>query len=159
MAGLMNGLITYYAQRAFMLSKNTGVLALTLVPPVIVNFTLNLLLIPKHGLMGAVWATLWAYGLGLIIAFIVARRYFPLPIPLKALALCSFACAVMAGAVLALPDMSALPVLAVLLIKAGVGACSYSLVVFATNAANCRDLVIDLKAKFKNRNHGETAEA
>jgi len=159
MAGLMNGLITYYGQRAFMLSKNTGILALTLVPPVIVNLTLNFLLIPKYGIMGAVWATLWAYGLGLIITFIVARRYFPLPIPLKALGLCGFACAVMAGTVLSLPDMSALPVIVDLLVKAVAGAASYSLVVFATNAANCRDLVIDLKAKFKNRNSGEAVEA
>ena len=99
----MNGFITYYAQRAFMLSRKTGTLAATMVLPVLINVGLNIWLIPIHGLMGAVWATLVAYGVGLVLSLVVARRSFPIPLPLKALVQCTFASLVMAGVVLALP--------------------------------------------------------
>lgn len=159
-AGVMNGFISYYAQRAFMLSKNTGVLAVTMIVPVIVNVALNLYLIPLHGLMGAVWATMAAYGVGLILSLYIAKRYFPLPLPLKALAQCTFASAVMAGVVLALPaSVDAWPDLAELMCKAIVGAIAYGIVAFAINASNCRDLVKDLIAKIKSRSPAITAEA
>ena len=158
-AGVMNGFISYYAQRAFMLSKNTGVLALTMTVPVLLNIGLNIYLIPTYGLKGAIWATVASYGLGLVMSIIVARRYFPLPLPFKALVQTGFACAVMAGIVLALPDsLKALPDIAELLIKAGVGAAVYGFVVFAINAADCRVLIKDVLAKLKNHNSGETAE-
>jgi len=157
---VMNGFITFYAQRAFMLSKRTGVLALTMVLPVLINIGLNLIWIPAYGLMGAVWATLVAYMIGLVISFAVARRYFPLPLPVKTLAQTTFACAVMAGAVLALPaNLSTLPDLAELLIKAGVGACVYGLVAFALNIANCRALIKDMIAKIKDKKSPKKAGA
>ena len=156
----MNGFISYYAQRAFMLSKNTGVLALTMIAPVLLNVGLNIYLIPLHGLKGAIWATVASYGLGLVLSLIVARRYFPLPLPLKALLQTGFASAVMAGVVLSLPaSINALPDPAELLIKAGVGVAVYGFVAFAINAANCRELIKDLLAKIKSRRSGETVEA
>ncbi len=148
--GVMNGFISYYAQRAFMLAKNTGILAIIMVFPVLINIGLNIWLIPLYGLQGAVWATLAAYAIGLVLSLAVARRYFPLPLPLKAFAQTSFACLVMSGCVLALPaSLENLPDIIELLIKTGVGACVYGLVVFAMNAANCRDLVQDGLQKFK----------
>ncbi len=159
-AGVMNGFITYYAQRAFILSKNTGVLAMTMVAPVLINVGLNLYMIPLYGLKGAVWATLAAYGTGLILSLIVARRYFPLPLPLKALGQCTFACLVMTGIVLALPSsLNTLPDIAELLIKASVGAAVYAFVAFAINASNCRDLIKDLIANLKDRSQASQVEA
>ncbi len=159
-AGVMNGFITYYAQRAFMLSRKTGTLAATMVLPVLLNIGLNIWLIPIHGLMGAVWATLMAYGVGLVLTLVVARRSFPLPLPLKALVQCTFACLVMAGAVLALPSaVDTLPDFAELLVKAGVGAVVYGFVAFAVNAANCREIVIDFWGKAKARLKTSKVEA
>lgn len=155
-AGVMNGFISYYAQRAFMLSKNTGILAFTMIIPVLINIGLNLYLIPIHGLKGAVWATIAAYGVGLVLSLAVARRYFPLPLPFKALAQTSLACVAMAAGVLALPDqIDALPDLLHLLIKAGVGACIYGLVCYAINAANCRDLIHDLVGKLRDKKNAQ----
>lgn len=159
-AGVMNGFISYYTQRAFMLSKNTGILAFTMIVPVIVNIGLNLYLIPRHGLIGAVWATMAAYGVGLILSFVIARRYFPLPLPFKALLQCGFASAVMAGIVIALPaQIDAWPDLAELLCKAGVGAIVYGFVAFAINAADCRDLVKGFIGKLKSRNTKNAAKS
>ena len=151
-AGVMNGFITYYAQRAFMLSRKTGQLAATMVLPVLINIGLNIWLIPIHGLKGAVWATLVAYGVGLVLSFVVARRSFPLPLPFKALLQCTFASLVMAGTVLALPDsINEWPDLAELMVKAGVGATVYAIVAFGINAAHCRNIVQDFLDKVKNR--------
>ena len=157
--GVMNGFIAYYAQRAFMLSRKTGLLAMTMIPPVIINVILNIWLIPIYGLNGAVWSTLIAYGIGLVLSFAVARRSFPLPLPFKAFAQTAFACVVMAGAVLALPNfVDQLPDVLELLVKAGVGAAVYGLVVFALNTANCRTLLKDLRDKIKTRTHTPRVE-
>lgn len=147
-AGVLNGFISYYTQRAFMLSNNTFVLVLTLIPPVILNVVLNLLLIPAYGLAGAIGATLAAYGFGIVISFGVARRYFPLPIPFRALAECAFACAVMAICVQALP-VSHWPDFPHLLAKAVVGAAIYGAIAYFINAANCRTLIAELQIKLK----------
>ena len=159
-AGVMNGFITYYAQRAFMLSRKTGTLAATMVLPVLINVALNIWLIPIHGLMGAVWATLVAYSVGLVLTMVVARRSFPIPLPLKALVQCTFASLVMAGVVLALPArIDAWPDIAELLFKAGLGAGVYAAVAFIINAANCRKIVTDFLGKIKSRMRASTAEA
>ncbi len=159
-AGVMNGFITYYAQRAFMLSRKTGTLAATMVLPVLINVGLNIWLIPIHGLMGAVWATLVAYGVGLVLSLVIARRSFPIPLPIKALMQCIFASLVMAGIVNALPaSMDAWPDLAELLLKAGVGAVTYAIVAFAINAANCRKIVTGFLDKIKGRAQTSTSEA
>jgi O-antigen/teichoic acid export membrane protein len=84
LAGLINGFMTYYVHRAFMLSGQTQKYVWALVVPVILNLGLNLVLIPKYGLMGAVWATILSYALAIIIATILARRDYPLPIPVRA---------------------------------------------------------------------------
>lgn len=159
-AGVMNGFITYYAQRAFMLSRKTGTLAATMVLPVLINVGLNIWLIPIHGLKGAVWATLIAYGVGLVLTLAVARRSFPLPMPFKALAQCTFASLVMAGVVLALPEtIDEWPDFAELMAKASVGIVVYAIVAFGINAANCRKIITDVLDKIKTRVKATPQEA
>lgn len=148
-AGVMNGFITFYAQRGFVLARKTGALALTMIIPVILNFTLNWFLIPVHGLKGAVWATLIAYGLGLVASIIIARRYFPLPLPWMALFKTSIACGVMAVVVSAINTPETMPDVIELLIKAVIGASVYGLVAFVTNAANCRELIKGVLSQVK----------
>ena len=143
-AAVLNGLINFYAQRAFMLSGRTGMFVWALIPPVLLNIGLNIWLIPKFGLLGAVYATITSYALGFVLAIIVGRRYYPLPVPVRALLEISVACLLMAGVVMALPNLDGLNPFIALLIKVGVGAVIYGLVSFATNAANSRQLVIKL---------------
>lgn len=148
-AGVFNGLINFYAQRAFMLSGRTAMFVACMIPPVILNITLNLFWIPAYGLMGAVYATLISYIVGFLIAVFVGRRYYPLPLPLKASVQILVACSVMAGGVWLLPLSDTLPDFVRLLIKAGVGAGLYCAVSLAINAANCRDLLLTLSTKFR----------
>ena len=146
-AGVLNGLISYYAQRAFMLSGKTSMFMWAMVPPVVINIGLNLWLIPIHGLMGAVYATVISYGLGFVLAIIVGRRFYPLPIPVRATLEIGFACICMAAAVLALPDTSKLPDFVALIIKAGIGATVYGIVCMVINAANSRTFLKGLVNK------------
>ena len=148
-AGVMNGMISYYAQRAFMLSGKTQMFVWTMVPPVVLNIGLNLWLIPQYGLMGAVWSTVIAYALGLFLALLVGRRYFPIPIPVKAFVQISFACLVMAGVVEAVPISSAIPDFVEIFIKAVVGVSVYGLLCFSTNTAGCRSIIKNLAGKFR----------
>ena len=146
-AGVLNGMISYYAQRAFMLSGKTQMFVWAMVPPVALNIALNFLWIPQYGLMGAVYATLAAYGLGLVIAIAVGRRYYPLPLPIKAFIQISFACLIMAGVVTGVPIPNGTPDFIEILIKAGVGVPIYTFLCFGTNTANCREIIKNLYYK------------
>ena len=146
-AGLINGFMTYYVHRAFMLSGKTHKFVWALVLPVIVNLGLNVILIPKMGLMGAVWATIASYLLAIILATILARQDFPLPLPVRAAAEISVCSAAMAGAVMLLPLDGFIPGFLTLTIKAGVGITVYLIACWIINAADCRHVIKDIREK------------
>lgn len=148
-AGVFNGLITYYAQRAFMLSGRTGMFVWCMIVPVIINIALNFVWIPKFGLMGAVYATLLSYILGFLISVWVGRKYYPLPLPVKASLQIILSCAVMAAFVHMTPVPDAWPDVIKLLIKAFIGGMLYLAISFMTNAADCRGLMFDIAGKIK----------
>jgi len=154
-AGVMNGMISYYAQRAFMLSGKTQMFVWAMVPPVLLNIGMNLILIPKFGLMGAVWATLAAYALGLVAALVIGRRYFPIPIPVKAFMQISFACLVMAGVVLSIPIADNVPDFIEIVIKAAIGVSVYGLLCFSTNTAGCRKIIQNIYYKIRPQKNTE----
>jgi len=140
-AAIMNGMITYYAHRAFMLSEKTNMFVWAMVPPVILNILLNIYLIPKYQLMGAVYATFLAYLLGLVITLWLGRKYYPLPLPIKAFFQISTACLIMAAIVHSLPIPLTWPDFIKLIVKGLVGAVSYILISLMINSANCRDWI------------------
>jgi len=125
LAGLINGCMTYYVHRAFMLSGQTHKFVWALVAPVILNIGLNIALIPIYGLMGAVWATILSYSLALIIATILGRRDYPLPIPVRAAAEIICCSAIMAAAVYVLPLSGMTPGFLTLVIKGTAGVLVY----------------------------------
>lgn len=155
-AGVLNGLITYYAHRAFMLSGRTDMFVWAMVPPVILNIGLNLILIPKMQLMGAVWATVAAYALGLVISIIVGRRYYPLPLPLRAAFQVTLACAVMGFVVYYVPVPETTPDFIEIIIRAGVGVPVYVALCLLVNIADCRDLAVAFIEKIRRRQTAET---
>lgn len=157
-SGLMSGLVTYYVQRAFMLSSQTQDIVWIMVPPVILNIALNFILIPRFGLMGAVSATIAGYSLAFTLSVFAARRHYPLPLPFRAMLEIGLACGAMTAAVMALPLESFEPGAKTLLMKASVGGAVYLLTCWLINAANCRTLIIDTVEKFRHRPRIEAAE-
>ncbi len=157
-AGVVNGMISYYIQRAFMLSGNTKMLPITMIIPMVINIGLNFVLLPRFGLMGAVYATIISYAIGLVLALIVARRYFALPVPWEAFLKCSLACAVMAAVVLSINTAETLNPFFEVAIKGMAGAITYVVVCLAVNAANCRTLILEFAANYKAK-RAETLQA
>ncbi len=157
-AGVLNGMISYYAQRAFMLSGNTKMFVWAMVPPVILNIGLNIVLIPVYGLMGAVYSTFAAYAMGLIIAILIGRKYYPLPLPIKASGQIGLACLIMAGVVLSVPVSADMPDILEIMLKASVGIIVYGILSFGMNTANCRVIISELYSKICRPKFVEVAE-
>ncbi len=157
-AGLLNGFMTYYVHRAFMLSGQTHKFVWALVLPVILNLGLNLVLIPAYGLMGAVWATMLSYAVAIIIATVLARRDYPLPVPLRAAFEISACSALMATAVFNLPLDAMEPGFITLVIKGVVGVAVYLFACWILNIADCRDTILGLLSRVKTTPFPEAAE-
>ncbi len=94
---LLAGIRSYYLDLSFQLGRRTiGQLWITFTAA-IVNIILNVLWIPSLGMMGAAYATVLAYAVGLVLSWVLGRRVFTLPFPIRAalkilLATCGMAC-------------------------------------------------------------------
>lgn len=141
LGALLSGMTTYYFGQAFTLARKTKRLVAIMAFPTVANIVLNLVLIPRFGVVGAAWATTASFGLGLLAAIVVGRRVMPLPIPWEALARCGVAAGLMALAVNALPAWGG-P--GELFLKAAVGGIVYAAVALTINAGEARDLMLRL---------------
>lgn len=80
------GIKAFYFDLSFQLGQSTiGQVWVTLVGA-LVNVCLSLLLIPLYGLIGAAYATVVAYIVGLTLSIVWGRKVFPLPVPVNNLA-------------------------------------------------------------------------
>lgn len=135
LSGLLGGLTTYYFHQAFTLSRRTSLLIVAMAVPAVTNVALNLVLIPRFGLDGALWATPASFALGLFASALMGRRTLTLPIPWLTLAQAVGASAVMALAVTRIPALGGLVELG---LKAAVGALVYGLIIAAVDAGDLR---------------------
>ena len=147
-SGLLAGLTTYYFHQAFTLSQRTRLLLVAMAVPALANLILNLILIPRFGLDGALWATVASYGLGLAASIALGGRSLALPIPWRPLIQTLGATAVMALVVLQIPALGGW---SELMLKASAGALVFGTITFAldTGALRSRGLTLlrNLKAR------------
>lgn len=146
-SGWLSGVTTYYLLQAFTLARRTPLLIVSMSAPALANVALNLVLIPRLGLDGALIATTVSYGLGAVVAWALGRRACPLPIPWDVLAKAGGASLVMAACVWALPATGGL---LELVLKAGVGATVYGALVLGLDVAGLRgklSLILRRKAQ------------
>lgn len=80
-ATFFNGLAAHYFDHAFHLARKPYLLLFTQGPAALVNILLNLLWIPRFGIMGAAYATVASYVLLVILSICVGRRAFPIHFP------------------------------------------------------------------------------
>ena len=144
LSALLFGLTTYYFGQAFTLGKQTRRLLVAMAVPAGMNVVLNLILVPRFGVMGAAWATAASFGLGMITTMLIGRRVMALPIPWESLARCGVATGIMALAVSRLPAFGGL---GELMLDAGVGAIVYATAALTLNAAGVRDVALRLAAQ------------
>ncbi|MFI4935759.1 MAG: lipopolysaccharide biosynthesis protein, partial [Caulobacterales bacterium] len=119
MSALFAGLTTYYSHQAFTLGRRTTLLLLAMSVPAAANLGLCLVLIPRYGLPGALWATTASYGLGLIVSLTLGRLARPLPLPLADIAKAAAASVIMGLILIRLPAGGGVSELG---LKVGVGA-------------------------------------
>lgn len=147
-SGLLAGLTTYYFHQAFTLGRRTQALLAAMAIPAVANLVLNLILIPRFGLDGALWATVASYALGLVASMALGARVLPLPVPWTTLAQVLGATAVMAAAVATLPDLGGW---AELIVKSSVGAAVFGAIAFALDIGALRSRGLDLIRQFRAR--------
>jgi O-antigen/teichoic acid export membrane protein len=145
LSALLFGLTAYYFGQAFTLGKKTRHLLIAMAIPAGMNILLNLILVPRFGLIGAAWATAASFGLGLVATILIGRRVIVLPIPWESLARCGLATGIMALVVLRLPAIGGL---GELMLDAAVGAIVYAAAALTLNAAGVRNVAVGLLARY-----------
>ena len=134
-SGWLSGITTYYLLQAFTLARRTPLLIVSMSVPAAANVVLNLVLIPRLGLDGALWATTISYGLGALTAWVLGRRACPLPIPWDVLAKAGGASLAMGACVFLLPSPGGVLELA---LKAGIGAAVYGALALGLDIGSLR---------------------
>ena len=138
LSGLFYGLTAHYLNTAFTLGRRTFRQLVAIGVPALANLGLTLLLIPRYGLDGAMWATTASYGLGAVVSVILQHGGVRLPIPWTAIARSGLATGLMALAVSRLPASGGVGELAA---KAIVGTAVYALAALALDAGHARSHV------------------
>ena len=137
-SGLLNGLLIHYVSESFQLVRRTDQRALLMIVPVIANLILNIVLIPKVGLMGAVYATVISYGLAVLLLGAVGRRLLCLPVPMHEVFKVGFAALCMWPVIHILPDLGSW---LELFMKVILGGAVYILVAVLLDAGGARGLI------------------
>jgi O-antigen/teichoic acid export membrane protein len=135
-SGFFAGITTYYFHTAFTLARRTGLLLAAMAIPAVSNTVLCLILIPRFGLQGALWATLASYAMGAAASFGLGRRALPLPVPWDVIARVGLASAIMGLAVRAAPASGGGVI--ELATKAGVGVVVYGAVAYGLDICRAR---------------------
>lgn len=104
LAGLFSGFSLYYWSEAFQLTQRTGLRALIMLAPGVVQLAATLVLAPVHGAQGAAMAAAAGAVIGCGLLAVVGRGLIALPAPLEAVLRPLAATAVMAAGVLVLPN-------------------------------------------------------
>ena len=135
LSGLFYGVTSQYLNTAFTLGRRTGRQLLAIGAPAVLNLALTLLLIPRFGLDGAMWATTASYAFGAVASVVLQRGGVTLPIPWREVARCGLASGIMTLAIFRLPATGGVGELA---LKAGVGVFAYALAALALDAGGAR---------------------
>ncbi len=143
---LLSGLTTYYFLQAFTLARKTKLLVVAMSIPAISNIALNILLIPRYGLIGAAAASALSFALGLIGAWLIGLKAIALPVPLRPLVLTALATAVMALAVIQVPAWGGIAELSA---RAITGAVVYGVLAWILNLNAFRDGASDILRRIK----------
>jgi len=78
-AVVLSGLRGFYFNYAFQLSENTVYQFWVTIVPAIVNLGLNFWLIIEYGIMGAIYSSVIAFFIALIMSIAIGKKVFPMP--------------------------------------------------------------------------------
>jgi O-antigen/teichoic acid export membrane protein len=147
-SALFSGLTTYYLHTAFTLGRKTRLLLAAMVIPAVLNLALTIVLIPRFGIAGAMWATVASYAIGALCSYALGRLAMPLPLPWAALAKATLAAAGMALAVWLTPAFGGF---VELVAKAAIGALVYGALALALDISGARSRGLVLMRRLQPR--------
>lgn len=136
LAIFLSGLKSYLYDLPFQLAERTELQTRIIVVAAAVNALLNLVLIPRWGVLGAAWATVAGYGCGLALSYWLGRTIFPVPPARSELAKTLVAVLAMAAAMALVEVQAAAPWQ--LLIEFSAGGLSYALAMLALDFQGLR---------------------
>jgi O-antigen/teichoic acid export membrane protein len=142
------GFRTYYLDQAFTLAKRPSLMLVATLIPALLNLGLNLVLIPRMGLLGAMVATTASLIAGAFASYVLGGRVLPLPLPWGTFARCGLAVAGMGVAVLLTPHPGGALELG---LKAAVGAVVYGILVYLLDGAGARSRLAAMRLARRNR--------
>lgn len=137
-AGLLNGLLIYFVSESFNLVQRTDLRAMLMAIPAGANIAMNIVLLPMFGLMGAVYATLASYALGVLVLGVVAYRLMPFALPVGHTLRVGLACLAMWPVLYVLPEWGSW---AELFFKAGVGGSVFLIAAIVLDAGGARAIL------------------
>lgn len=135
LAGLASGFNLYFFSEAFQLTRRTGLRALIMLAPGAIQLVLTTMLAPSYGAMGAAIAACTAAITGTALLAIAGRKLIVLPIAWPTLLGASAASALMACAILALPQNAGA---AGLIASVATGAAAYAIAALGINLLGAR---------------------
>lgn len=148
-SGLLNGLLIHYISESFQLVRRTDQRALLMTAPVALNIALNIALLPRMGVMGAVYATVFSYGFALVLLGYYGRKLLLLPVPLLQICKVGFASLCMWPVIYFMPAFGSW---AELFLKVAAGGTTYILAALLVNAGGVRNV---LAARLRRSNEPE----
>lgn len=138
LGAFLQGIKSYYLDHSFQLAGRTvGQVWVSLVAACC-NILLNILLIPRYGIMAAAYNTVVAYVIAVILSYVLGKRVFPVPIPARELLMIAVATSVMAG-VLSVMRFNAGT--KGLIVKIVAGMAVYTVSVLIMNVHDCRTVI------------------
>ncbi len=103
-ASVLNGVRSYYFDLAFQLGRTTALQLWVVAGTLVVNLILNIVWLPRVGVIGAAWSTFAGYVVALMVSAFLGRRVFPLPANSKGILQVGIAVAMALGVWLLLPN-------------------------------------------------------
>lgn len=140
-AGLCSGFTLYYWSEAFQLTRRTGLRAVLMLAPGVVQLALTFWLARDYGAAGAAAASAAGAASGAVLLALVGRKLFALPFPIKQLARICAASGAMCGVLMALPDANGALALGT---QVALGALTYGLAAVALDVLGARKLIAPL---------------
>lgn len=134
-AAMLAGYKSYYFDHAFHVGRRTMTLVTIGAIAASLNVLLNLVAIPRYGGLGAAWATVGSFAVGLVLSWAGGRRVLKMPIPWAQIAPIVAASLAMSAVILLLPSaLGALQVAA----KLATAGLSYAVVAIALDVCGLR---------------------
>ncbi|MET0545698.1 MAG: lipopolysaccharide biosynthesis protein [Caulobacterales bacterium] len=143
-SGFLAGYVTYYFGESFRLSRKMSLCSTLLAISSLTNIGLNIVLLPRLGLLGAAIASVVGFGLATILLAVLSKKALHFPIPWPEAGKTFLAAGVMGAAVYFLPSWGGVPELA---LKASVGGIIYAIGALLFDIGGARGLAARLTPK------------